>query len=657
MSPTQSHGRLRYIPLLAAGLLVLLGIVFLGGLTGLLWHSLTFGFWVPLDPSPLGVREADWLAWGVSLLFAISPGILMLARRRMIPDPVVVLTFFVLPLLSLMTAAWSYYIGGTLLVGSGFLVAYALTSRSDQLMGIDRRSAVRLVMLVVFTFLTVTAVGSVVSVLTWREYTFSALIAREDMIDPLFRMLSIDMEVFYLSRPLFLAVFVAMALASVVALLREDLFLLFRWMIRWLTREKCWTKNHESPDFPHQSDNKVAFHRFVPYLILVASVALGVGITTYPYALGAAPRLLGSDMWFYDERLNAMMSAANPLSMLEADRALFILILYYIMTLGHLGIRVTLILAPALCSTLLALSAFAFVYEGTRHPWLAGFAALLSVVSAQTSLGMGAGILANWFALSIANFMFALTLRCIRVKSWLACGGSILLSLILLASYTYAWVAAVSMLVITLTVTLLSFRSQSTDQWRNESKFLAVILVAVLAAPVLLAYFLLGPLLGGVPAWINPSAWLNVGWNYLVGRPSAQILESVGYALEQAFDFAGNRIDLPILTILSIVGLVDSIWARSFRRIVAAMVLVPVFLAVVSPDLYLTWRGLYMIPTYLTGALGAESIIRTVNVRRASSTSLSRLAFAGTFAGYIFLTHLSYSLRALELLILAAMFT
>jgi hypothetical protein len=204
-------------------------------------------------------------------------------------------------------------------------------------------------------------------------------------------------------------------------------------------------------------------------------------------------------------------------------------------------------------------------------------------------------------------------------------------------------------------VTLLSFRPQTRDQWKHESIFLGAVLVAILALPVVLAYVVVIPFLGSVPPWLSPGAWLNVGWNYLVGRSSLQILESAPYALEEAFDFAGNRIDLPFLTILSIVGLVDSIWARSFRRIVAAMVLVPVFLAVVSPDLYLTWRGLYMIPTYLTGALGAESIILRVNGQGASWTSPSRLAFAATFAGYIFVTHLSYSLRALELLILAAM--
>ena len=84
------------------------------------------------------------------------------------------------------------------------------------------------------------------------------------------------------------------------------------------------------------------------------------------------------------------------------------------------------------------------------------------------------------------------------------------------------------------------------------------------------------------------------------------------------------------------------------------MVVVPFVAAVITPDLYFTWRGLYLIPLYLTGALGVESVIRWVNGRESAWSSPGRLAFAGTFAGYVFLSHLSYSLRALELLIMVA---
>jgi hypothetical protein len=349
-----------------------------------------------------------------------------------------------------------------------------------------------------------------------------------------------------------------------------------------------------------------------------------------------------------------MMKASNPLSVLEADRAFTILVLYIIIASTHFAPEVILMVAPALFSAILAVSAFVLVKEGTGRPWLAGFAALLSAVSAQTSLGMGAGILANWFSLSVANFMFALMLRWVRVRSKLAGASALLVSLLLLGSYTYAWVAAVAILVVVLVATAFSFRRRTRTLWRRELTGFGVMLFGVFALPLTLGYVLLVPLLGHVPSWFSPVIWVNLGSNYLLSENLFKALRLAPSALEAAFDFAGNRIDLPFLTILSIVGLVGSAWRGSFRRVMAAMVLVPIVLAIVSPDLYLTWRGLYMVPMYLTGALGVENIMRRVNGQESFWRSPSRLAFAITFTAYIFLSHLSYSLRALELLVLAA---
>ena len=126
-------------------------------------------------------------------------------------------------------------------------------------------------------------------------------------------------------------------------------------------------------------------------------------------------------------------------------------------------------------------------------------------------------------------------------------------------------------------------------------------------------------------------------------------------ALEKAFDFAGNRADLPLLTLLSIVGLLDQrSQHRSFGRILSAMILVPAAITMITPNLYQTWRGLYIMPLYMTGALGASSILRRVNGIESPWRSPGRLAFAATFVAYLFLSHLCYSLRAVELLVLVA---
>jgi len=642
--------QLRYLPLLAAGVLVFLGLVLLGSLSGLQWHSRTFGWWVPLNPTILG-PTGDWAAWVVSLLLTISPSVIPRAGRRTRWDTALVVVSFVIPLLSLMTMTWSQSLSGELLVGFGFLAAYALTSRSQTLLGVEKGTAGRIVCSEVFAFLAIAAAGGAASVLLWQKGVFYALNSGSNGA-PLFTCLTVDMETFYLTRPLLLELFIGLGLVAFVALFRENFESVARPVIRRLRRRKPVAADCASSGFVPQSRRRSIRAGF-PYVILAGSVVLGIAITIYPYAVVNVGFVLGSDMWFYQYRLAVMIAAPNPLLVLEADRGLFMLTLFAIMKLAHLNIDSVLIMAPALCSALLALSAFVLVKEGTGRPWLAGFAALLSVVSAQTSLGMGAGILANWFSLSVLNFMFALLLRSIRLRSKLAGAGSLLVSLMLLGSYTYTWVAAIAMLALALVATVFSFRRATQRLWRHELIAFGAALVGVLALPAVLGFMIMIPLLGRAP-WYDPFAAVSMGSNYLVGRPLSEALALAPAGLEGAFDFAGNRVDLPFLTMLSMVGLMDSAWDRSFRRLVAAMVLVPIVLAAVSPDLFLTWRGLYMIPLYLTGALGVGSVIRVVNGQRAPWRSPSRLAFAGTFAGYVFLAHLSYSLRALELLILVA---
>jgi uncharacterized membrane protein len=568
-------------------------------------------------------------------------------------DIVLVMVFLVLPFLSLATLSWSRSIAGELLVGFGFLAAYALTSRSEALLGVKKRSAVAIVCSEVFALLAVAAAGGAALILILQKGVFHALTSGSDG-GSLFTCLTVDMETFYLTRPLLLQLTIVLALVAFVALFRDNFQLLTRPVIGRLKSGKPGAADDESRGSLPQLGRSRIIRAALPYVVLMGSVALGVAITIYPYRVASVGMILGSDMWFYYSRLNLMMRAPNPLPVLEGDRGLFMLTLFVIVKLTGLDIQSVLILMPALCSTLLAVSAFALVREGTGRSWLAGFAALLSVVSAQTSLGMGAGILANWFTLSLANFMFALVLRWIRLRSRLAAVVAVVFSMFLLGSYSYMWVAAVGMLIMALAATLLSFRSQTQQEWKHESASLGVVLVGCVVLPVVVAWLLLVPLLGHVPAWFDEAAFLSQGWSQLVGRVSSNPLPLAASALDEAFDFAGNRVDLPFLTILSIVGLLDPAWKGSFRRLVAAMVLLPIVVAMISPNMYDTWRGLYVVPMYLTGALGVATITRLVNGLERLWRTPSRLAFAGTFAGYVFLAHLSYSLRALWLLILVA---
>jgi len=654
---TELGKRLRYVPLLSAGMLVFLGIVLLGDLCGLRWHSRTFGWWATLNPALLGTT-ADWIIWGISLLISLSPTVAAIARKRTIPNLAHLLACLVLVGSSIVAMTWSYMLGGTLLVISGFLVACALALRSTRLLGVDVGLAVRVLCSVVFALLTLVAVGGFVSILVWQKGAFLALAsssAAPNLFDPWLFMLVIDMEVFYLARPFLLSIFIALAAAAFVALFREQFQSIIQPITRWFAKKKGVGVSPASSALGSQT-RAFTLRVCLPYVILAASIALGIAITVYPYLVANVGPVIGSDAWFYLQQVYSMETIADAMSRLQGDRGFFLLVLFLLRAATGLSPEWVVKLTPGLLSALLAVSSFLLVREGTGRPWLAALAALLSVVSAQTSLGMGAFIITNWFALSLANFTFALLIRAIRLHSKFAAAGSLTFSLVLLASYAFLWVAVIAELVLVLFASIVLFRSVQRRELKYEVGFIGGLLLGSIMIPIAFLSFGGTPLSGFRPQGLDPITWITMGWSqFTQGASGDEVLGSGLAALEATFDFAGNRVDLPFLTLLSIIGLLDGASeTRSFRRIIAATVLVPLAMTMITRDIYYTWRGLYIIPLYLTGALGAESVIRRVNGQESPWKSRSRLAFAGTFSAYLFISHLAYSFRALELLIMVA---
>jgi hypothetical protein len=645
--------KLQYVPLLSAGVLVFLGLMFLGSLSGLRWHSLTFAWWVPLSPALIG-PQADWVIWGASFLISISPSVSALARRRTKPDLFLIFLSYIFPLSSLAIASWSPTVGAAVLVVSGFLLALTLVVRSRLLLGLERGSAFRLVLAEVFAFLSVAATGSLVTILVFQKNAFLALVSGfpQILIIGWVSLLAIDMEAFYLLRPILSVLFIILVVAAVFALFREH----FLRIVGPISKRLMKRNSQVRPSLTSAGSGGVTrLQAIIPYLVLAASIALGVALTLYPYTVAKLEVVVGSDSWFYLQNLYSVRGLSDAMPLLQTDRGFFIMLLFVVKVITGLDPEWVVKLTPALLSALLALSSFVLVREGTGRSWVASFAALLSVVSAQTTLGMSAFIITNWFALSLANFTFALVVRSVRRHSAIAALGSLALSLILLASYAYLWVVFVAELSLVLIASIVAFRKAGRLEWKREVGLLSAELFGSIVIPLAFLFLIVVPFLGFRPQGLDPLAWLDLGWKYIAQTATPHTLSSSLSALEVSFDFAGNRIDLPFLTLLSVLCLfVGTSQTASFRRIIAATIIVPFIVTMLTPDQYFTWRGLYLIPLYLTSALGAEYIIRQVNGKESPWKSRSRLAFTGTFAAYIFLSQLAYFLRALELLIMVA---
>lgn len=634
----RSQKRVRYVPLLAAGVSVFLGLLILGNLVVVLRHvevPWMFGGWIKLGPS---VQESavQYAVWGVSLLVPISQSIVALAWRRTRPELIVVLTFWIFPSSSLLIMFVSPHVGATLLVGSGFLVAYTVASRSRTFLGIDPSSARILVCAVVFALLALTAGGGVICVLLWQAGVFFDLTSSISQIvtEILLGMLAADLKAFYLAQPMLTALFLTLALAAIAALFREPAGRLAEPFVKLLMREK------RTRDYLQASGRVRDSQRFLAYLTLAGALGLAAATTVYPLLV---LHWTGADFPWYVRNLRPIGGVLDVVQFLRGDRGFFLLLLSLIGTVTGVSAEDVVRFAPAMLSVLLALSSFFLVREGTGRLWVSSFAALLSVVSAQTTLGMYAGIIANWFALSIVNFTFAMVIRSIRLRSPLTAVGSVVLSLALLAGYVYAWVVTVAELLLGLVGLIAAFRGCDRGEWKREVGILSGVIFGIVLIP--LFFITVATQLGNLPLGVlDTSTWLVFGWKYAQAAGGETISSAVS-ALE--FSLAEIRMDLPFLALLSIMGLLDHApQTRSFTKIIAAMVLVP-FVAELVPNApsYFALRGLYLIPLYVLAALGAESVIRRVNGQVSPWKIPSGLAFAGTFAAYLFFSQLGYTLR------------
>jgi hypothetical protein len=623
--------------MLTIGVSVFLGLIILADLLGVLRHQVPWivGGWIKLSPS---VQEstAQWVAWGVCLLIPISQSIAALARRKTRPEPIVAMALLLFPSLSLLIAFVSPHLGATLLVGSGFLVAYTVTSRSRTFLDIDPGFARRLVCAVVFALLALTAASGVICVLLWQAGVFFALTSSisQTVADVLLRILAADLETFYLAQPILTAIFLTLALAATIAFFREPARRLAEAFVKLLRRHRRTGDDVQAPQ--RESDT----HSSLAVLVLVGALGLGIAATVYPLM---QLHWTGADFPWYVDNLRFVGSFSDVVPFLYGDRGLFLLLLSLTRTVTALSAEDVVRFAPATLSVLLALSTFFLVREGTGRLWVSSFAAVLSVVSAQTTLGMYGGIIANWFALSIANFTFAMIIRSIRLRSLLAAVGSIVLSLVLLAGYAYLWVVAVVELLLALVGSIAAFRARDGGVWKYDVGILSVIIFGIVLVPIVLFVGSM-PLLGLRPGGLDPSTWFALGWRYAQAA-GGETIGSMVSTLQSSL--AQSRMHLPFMALLSILGLLDHApQTRSFTKIIATMVLVPLAIELVpNAPSYFPLRGLYLIPLYVLAALGAENVIRRVNGRESTWKSPSGLAFAAAFTGYVVLSQLGYMLR------------
>lgn len=644
-----------YLALLLAAISILFSLPLLGDQIEVTWWLADY-YHVRLRASLLGA-ETDLAVWiaSVSLCYLILPLATYVKRARF--DFAMIITVGILPLVSLgfgLIFPWKAIAVG---IAASYAVVYLLVARSDLLLGIPTQRAARVVSAILLTTLALVGVSGALSLLLWSKEPLEAILAPSFAVeDPakhlLSRLLYLNIELLYLAQPFLPTMMLVIPLIS--------LGLLAWWILRHPLQRVLRSRptNDPATDSPPLPIEKRS-HPFAPTsevvvagaIMLLGSI-LAVFLSSYPYCFLRADRVVGSDAWWYLqvlENLRAPLSASDFMRVLTLDRGLLYILLYAVRELAQLPNPDVIKSVPFILTILLQVTTFALVKEGTRSTLTASLAGLLAVLSVQTTMGMSAAILANWLSLSFANLTFALVLRASRKPSPSAFLGASASGFLALLSHPFTWAAIMLILTLYSVAEIMAKGARSWKETLSEGRCSAVVVVSNISVVVagLLDLGVIRELSFTVQAyWNHAQAMLR---NVLSVSPT----EMVKWTL-----FVGrNRLDFPLLTLLTIAGLILLLAAHRsanvFGRLLASMMIVPVSFALIlgsrqTGPWTIEWRGFYLLQQQIPAALtiGALLAICMGGAVGRTNRALSIICSLSMIT-YIVLSFLTYSLLAI----------
>ncbi len=396
----------------------------------------------------------------------------------------------------------------------------------------------------------------------------------------------IDLELFNLLLPI-------VPLLLVVALYSWVWLPLGRRLLARFRRLKSVFKNlfGESLRLPNR---KISLKILVLCLFLSSLVAILV--TSYSYVHLPDSALVGSDSAIYRDWL-VEMEQQGPSVALQKDRPLTFLFLHAVRLVSGLSAEGVVRVMPVVCAVGLCLGVFWFVRVGTKNDPVALLAALFTAVSFQTTVGVHAYSVANWLALIGLFVLFGLLLKGFESRRWIfALCGSIL-GIVLLFTHVWSWVVVMTISASYLGVSGFQFVRKKADE-RNAIKQLLLVL-----ATNLIAYAIYALLPFGVGIGSAGTGALGFAGQSL--SPLAPVNVYVGLDNAVRLWVGGLYGNAPLL-ILSILGLflVKSQLARFNRLLFVWVAAASLPLFVFSPESYLFYRMLYMVPFQVFAAAG-----------------------------------------------------
>jgi MFS family permease len=254
------------------------------------------------------------------------------------------------------------------------------------------------------------------------------------------------------------------------------------------------TKNYLNSQKQEKRISRDNHYKFLTVLIIPIIILTSFFIVYYPYFY--TPRLIGVDTpWYYENLLTISSSEGIQHGISDygaVTRMPYLLILYALMTVFSLTPMLVVKIGPAIPAALMGVSSFYLTRTLTRNDFLATISAFLGLFSIATTVGIFAGVYANWLALGLVLIFWTSLLKVWQNPSRDLILITIITSFLILITHPWTWAIILASLAAYLMFNIIFHRSDNNNnpQKVTTSKSALIILgINFVLLVILLAAF------------------------------------------------------------------------------------------------------------------------------------------------------------------------
>lgn len=581
-------------------------------------------------------HSQDWLFLLIlSGIVVVSPHLLLLLKHMKVDRQFFLTETLLLPSFVLMMLGYPDF-GGILLLTSGLLSLILAMARFEELFGVPTPQAMALFFSCLIGILVFIEISSL------ARWLFHPLFPSMVYNDPSWSLSLVELQLFFSGSVLCPLLLLLIVFALLVRPVAELYVSSMRNMLHPLMRKTSAFGRLRGVFDLTKVDFELGVHLgspFVSRVMMVSALAVGLALAIYPYSPGVNPggRYVGVDIPRYRMWLHKMLEE-SPIGAVSyaffegrPDTPFSLLFHYFVQRVTNLPAADVAKYMHVLLLPLFVFSVYFFTKRAAKSERFASVASLLAAVSYTTTVGMYAGLLANWLALTLVYLSVGFLLEALDRRSNLFLGLCLLTSVSTLFAHPWTWGVLVACLAFYLVWLGVRFWRGREVRSRHGLIVVAVIIVVNIGVDILKDRGLnVG---SGIAAESDVAASkLGLG-NFLRFWPN--ILFSFRY-------YMGGYFTNPLSWVLATIGVyllmrVD----RPYTRIVLSWLTVTA-LPIVFGNFVAQSRLLYILPLDFLSALGLCSVWEFIE----GSGNRERKVLAYLFALFVLLVYLNYGFRS-----------